>query len=367
MINNRAWLWILATLVLTGCGDQRILENTGFIQSTSYDLLPDGKINYGISVPIANPEIKTSRDFISTEAKSSKEGRILLAKKTNLTLVSGQLRTTLFGLPLAKKGIWEFIYTLLRDPTISDQVKVVVVDGNAKNLLEKNYTSYPRTGKYIDRLIQKEAKGQTIPLTTLYSFVRDYYDDGIDPIAPLIKDAGESIVIDGIALFKDDKYVGKIKSEDSLIFSFLLDSFNHGEINIDLIEEESLDSKTIMLNSMNSTRKVYVKHENDGQTSVFINVDIKASILEYIGELMMSNDSERKKLELDISNILTQRAEGIIKFLQEKKTDSLGIGTYFRNSMTHYAWKDISWNDQYPVLNIQCKVNIKIKDYGFRH
>ncbi|WP_159882452.1 Ger(x)C family spore germination protein [Paenibacillus puerhi] len=368
MINNRAYLWIFVTFVLlAGCDDQRILEKTGFIHSTSFDLLPDGKINYAISVPIANPEIKTSREFLSTVAKSSKEGRINLAKQTNLTLVSGQLRTALFGLSLAKKGIWDYMDTLMRDPTISEQAKIIVVNGDAKSLLERNYRSYPRTGRYIDRLIQKEAKGHAIPLTTIYTFVRDYYDDGIDPIVPIIKNAGETLAIDGIALFKDDKYVGKIKSEDALIFSFIYHSFKHGELSIDLKEEELQDSKTVMLSSLNSSKKVDVKHEESGQTKVIIHANVTASILEYVGELKLSDDASRRKLEREISDIITQRAERIIKYLQDKKTDSLGIGTYVRNSMTYSGWKETSWHDKYPNLNVQVKLNVRIKEYGFRH
>ncbi|WP_452472545.1 Ger(x)C family spore germination protein [Paenibacillus xanthanilyticus] len=59
------------------------------------------------------------RENITVTAKTSKESKLLLSRKTELIMVSGQLRDTLYGLSLAKRGIWEYIDTLVRDPSIS--------------------------------------------------------------------------------------------------------------------------------------------------------------------------------------------------------------------------------------------------------
>lgn len=366
MHNARACLGLIVVLVLlAGCGDQRILERTGFIQSTSHDLHSDGKIRYALSLPIANPDIKAKSGYLKTIADNTKEARIILARKTNLLLVSGQLRTALFGMSLAQKGIWEHMDTLIRDPTISEQVKVIVVNGEADSLLEKHFGEFPRTAQYIDRLIEKEAKGNTIPETTVYSFSRDYYDDGIDPIAPIIKDAGDSIQVDGIGLFRDGQYVDKIVPDESILFSFLLDSFKKGELNIDLRTVEPR-SKAVMLSALNSSRKISVDHGGTGPRNVVIDVNVKASILEYIGELNLGNDADKQKLEQAISEHLTKRAERIVSFLQEEKIDSIGIGKHVRNSMDYSAWKSLSWREEFSKINVRCKIKLKIKDYGFR-
>ncbi|MEF2248359.1 MULTISPECIES: Ger(x)C family spore germination protein [unclassified Paenibacillus] len=356
---------MIALLLLTSCGDQRILEKTGFIQSTSYDLLPNGKLKYTVSIPIANPDIQKSnaRLILNTETTGGKKARIELAKKTNLILVSGQLRTALFGIPIAKEGLMDYMDTLKRDPTIAEQVKIVVVNEDAGSLLSKDFPENPRTGKYIDHLIEKESLGQSIPETTIYSFSRDYYDDGIDPIAPVIRDAGNSIAIDGIALFKDDKYVSKIQSDDAVIFFFLKRSFIQGEISIDLTDPSG--NTTIMLSALNSSRKLNVKHEKNGQITVNIQVNALASLLEYNGDLKLGSPTDKQQLENIISEMLTERAKKIIKQLQSKKTDNLGIGIHVRNSMSYKEWKKMNWQEQYPDVVINCVVNLKIKEQGF--
>jgi len=364
-IFQRLLILTLIAILLTGCGDKRILEELGFTQTTSYDLLPNGKLDITLSIPQADPEAKTKRMILRTTSDSSKESRIKMAMQTHLQLVSGQLRNSIFGLSLAKAGIWNHIDTLIRDPSISPQVKVTVVNGNAGELLRKDYKQQPRTGKYIDKLLTKEAEGQTVPKVTLYQFARDYYDDGIDPVAPIIKDVGEHISIDGIGLFRDDRYITKIKPEDALIFAFQRGRFKQGELSIDLAREARSDKQIAMLSGLMSTREVKVNLGRNGHTTVRFIIHIQGSILEYIGPYNLSNDSDRKKLEHQIASYIADKSDEMVAMMQRHKVDSLGIGTHVRNSMSYKEWKSRNWKDElYPNARVLFDVTVKIKSYG---
>lgn len=367
-MNKQLQLWMFVAIVLlSGCGsDERIIDKIGFVQSTSQDLLPDGQLKIAVSVPIANPDIKEGREFLQTEAKSSKEGRMKLARQTNLKLVSGQLRVILFGRPLAEHGIWDGLDTYIRDPTVSETAKIVIVEGDAASLLGKNYKSFPRTGKYIDSLIRKEADGHTIPDTTIYSFTRDYYDDGQDPIAPIVKEETDSITTNGIGLFQDDKYAGRINSEEGLIFTCLYKNFKIGELTVNLTEESGKKVSTFF-DSLENKRKIKVIHTEQGDTEIMLNIKLKASLVDYPGELNLSVDEDLHKFEQKVSEELTRRGNEIIKQLQELKVDSLGIGKFVRNSMSYKDWKELNWRDEYAKLSIKCKFALKVKDYGFEH
>jgi spore germination protein len=354
-------IMLISLTLLTGCADQRVLEKLGFTHTTSYDLLPNGNLKVTITIPKEDPEVKATRELLTTVAKSSKEAKMKLSRQTNLILVSGQLRNTLFGLSIAKSGIWNHIDTFVRDPQIASQVKVTVVNGDASSLLEKNYKEHPRTGKYIDRMIEKEAQSQSIPSVNLYEFARDYYDDGIDPVAPVVKDAGNHISLDGIGLFLDDRYITKIEMKDSLVFTFLRGNFKQGEISIELGEQKN---ELVMFSLLIGTSNISVKQDANGKPTVTISVKINGSILEYIGKLTLSNDADRHKLEQMIAKDLSERGNQMIKLMQENKVDSVGIGMYVRNSMSYKAWKSLDWRDVYSKMNVKCNVEVKIKDYG---
>ncbi|GIQ69527.1 Ger(x)C family spore germination protein [Xylanibacillus composti] len=363
--------WLLGIIVLAGCStsDQRILEELGFTHTTSYDLISqeegaseDEKLKITISIPKADPDAEDKREVLTATGRTSKEARIQLSKMTNRTLVSGQLRNILYGSELARAGIWEHIDTLIRDPSIGQRVKITLVDGSAHDLLAKEYPDHPITGVYIAQMLDKEAKYQTVPDTNLYHFVRDYFDDGIDPVAPVMKDHGDHVDISGIGLFQDDRYVTKIATQQTMIFALLRGGFKQGEISIQL-DDGSEGREFVFFSSLSSKRKVKVLNPKP-PFSVEIHVTARASVLEYIGDLKPSEVPDQEKLERKISDYLQQEAQKMVEMMQKHQVDSLGIGKDIRNHMSFKEWSELDWREAYAQMEIRCNVQAEIKDYG---
>ncbi|RAP77661.1 Ger(x)C family spore germination protein [Paenibacillus montanisoli] len=355
---------LVLAVVMTGCGDQRVLEKLGFSQTSSYDIADHDLTEFAVSIPRAEPQAQTKREVLSAVAPSGKEARIKLARQTNLLLVSGQLRNTLFSVAIARNGMEKLLDTLVRDPSVSPRLKISIVNGNAKKLLEKEYKQHPVTGKYIDGLLEKEAIGRTIPLTTLYSFTRDLYDDGIDPVAPVLKDEGDHIKIDGIGLFRDDRYMTKIPPSEGLVFAFLRGSFKQGEVSVHLTEEKNSAKSAIMFSSILSRRSVKVRRDASGTPSIHYHIKMKGAVLEYTGNASLAEDSEREQIERQVAKELTRRGEAIIKHMQQNRVDSLGMGIAVRNRMSYAAWKKLNWPEVYPEVKATCSFNVLINNIG---
>ncbi|WP_410514196.1 Ger(x)C family spore germination protein [Paenibacillus sp. BR2-3] len=355
---------VVLICMLTGCdGDQRILENLGMVQTSSYDLGDNNKLRVTSSLPIPDPDATLKRIVLTAETDSIKEARLIFSNQTELDVVSGQLRNTLFGLNLAKDGLGSHIDTLLRDPSVALGVKVTIVNGEASELLAKNYKQHQDTGQYITRLLEKESTGNTIPKITLYEFSRDYNDDGIDPVAPLLKDAGEHAAVDGIALFQDDRYIMKIPAKDGLIFAIFRGTIKQGEIALDL-EDSTGQKESVMFSSVSSKRKVKVHHLDRNRFKVDITASIQGSVLEYTGQHKLFKKDQRLELEKLIADHISSRAEQMIKEMQQNKVDSLGIGQYVRNSLSYAEWKNLDWRKVYPEIEVECHSKVLIKDYG---
>lgn len=360
----------LAAMLLTGCGDRRILEELGFIQTAAYDEVKkteNGKetqyLHVTVNIPVAQPDAKNAREVLSTVSKSIKKARIELSRQTDEILVSGQLRNTLFGLDLAKSGMWSYIDTLLRDPSVGHRVKVTVVNGNAHHLLSREYSLHPRIGEFMDQLLEKESRSQTVPETTVYHFARDYFDDGIDPVVPIVREGDEAVFIDGIALFRDDKYVTKLNPDDALLFAFLRGDFKQGDLSLDI--PDGGHTELIMFSSLVSNRKIQVERGKQARDyKVTIEVEISGSVLEYMGELDITKPENQKLLEKRMSAYLTKEGQRIIDKMQTSKVDSLGIGKFVRNKMRYKEWKAIDWHEEFPKVEVKSKVVIGIKDYG---
>lgn len=355
---------LLLLLLLTGCKtDDRVLEKLGMVQTASYDLAANNKLQISSCIPVIDPNSNVGRELLTTVAGSIKEARINFSRETDLKVVSGQLRNVLFGLKLAKVGLGDYIDTLLRDPSIALGVKFTVIDGNAAEILGKEFKTHADTGRYINHMLEKEAAGNNIPNTTLYEFSRDYNDDGIDPVAPIVKDDGDKAVIDGIALFQEDRFKMKIPAQDGIIFGLLRGDLRQGEVALRLGEQKG-KPVVVMFSSLMNSRKVKVHHLGNRRFKVDLQASIQGSVLEYTGFQRLDISKMREKLERQIADRIAVKAAEMVHQMQQNNVDSLGIGVQVRNSLTYKEWKDLNWRDVYPQVEIECHTKVRIKDYG---
>lgn len=91
---------------------------------------------------------------------------------------------------------------------------------------------------------------------------------------------------------------------------------------------------------------------------------MQGSVLEYTGEDKLSDPATRHKLEEQIAKSITDKAEELIRQMQQAKTDALGIGRYVRNSLSYREWTSLDWREVYPQIEVECRARIIIKDYG---
>lgn len=360
--------WLALLFLVCGCTDEHILEKSGFIRTIAFESAGKADKNL-LRVTISIPEANHKDAIVySTIAKSDKNAKNSFDRQNNRKLVNGQLRQVLFAEKLAAEGIWKHLDSLRRDPSIGSRLHIIVAETNPYQLLLRNdYPQGPTAGEYIDSLIRTEAKSGDVPDSTLYTFARDYYDDGIDPVATILKEKKNSMIINGIALFNHDKYVGKIQPEDRMFFGLLHHNVRAGDLYIDLKQDQS-DGEQAALQFLSSRRKVDVISSsgllNNKRLKVALNIQVKGSLLEYIGDLDMKKQADQRKMEQELQRAIQARCSSLIHMMQEKQTDPLGIGQYVRNKLPHKLWHRLDWNDVYANADISVHVDVHIKDYG---
>lgn len=54
----------------------------------------------------------------------------------------------------------------------------------------------------------------------------------------------------------------------------------------------------------------------------------------------------------------------MISIMKQHQIDSLGIGRYVRNRIGYEQWKKMDWRQELQKLQVECVIDVHIKDYG---
>lgn len=358
----------LAFLSLYGCAEQRIIEEMGFIEAVGYDQYKDEdetayKYLVTASIPQFLPTAEKKSEVIIAAAHSPKDARLRMGRKSERNIVTGQLRSIVINDELAKEGIQPILDTYNRDPAIGINFKIVIANGSAHEIINDEYPEHDRTGNYIDDLLEKEARYNYSPETNIHQFNRDYLDDGIDPVTAIIKKGDGNIIIDGIALFKGDRYVGKLHPKLGRIFSIIKDNRRGGDLHTKLTFEGEDEEFTFAF--IQSKKKVTPDVTDPVNPILHINLTLKMHISEYIGEQDLSEDETINRLENVLAEHMVQEIQSLFKEVQALKADPFGFARFIRNSLSYEQWEALDWDEAYQNLKLHVTVDAVIRDLGF--
>ncbi|CAM5205620.1 Spore germination protein OS=Ureibacillus acetophenoni OX=614649 GN=SAMN05877842_103156 PE=3 SV=1 [Ureibacillus acetophenoni] len=350
----------LILLMQSGCMDQKIVEELGFIHTIGYESIEEGedigKLKVTVSFPIAETlEQQTNTTVVDTP----RESMLFLNQKTDKYLVLGQVRSILIGEKLAEKGVWDLIDTFYRDPVLRPTVKLSIVKGSPQQMLSKDYPNYQMVDTVIEELLTKEARLNTIPEMDIHKFAKDYLDDAIDPIAPIILQSEDGIMSEGIGLFRDDQLITSLPEIKSRVFFLLTGEFKEGKLLIKINKEEN-----VLFSFLKNKRSIKVELNNNEDIDVNLSIDLKGFLLEYQGEKDINDENQMAKMEGDIQEYLENEIHEILEIMKEHQIDNLGLGKYIKRKMDYQAWKNLDWPKSIDRVNINPTVTVTIIDTG---
>ncbi|MFY3790326.1 Ger(x)C family spore germination protein [Ureibacillus sp. MALMAid1270] len=356
----RILLISLILLMQSGCMDQKIVEELGFIHTLGYESNEEGedigKLKVTASFPIAETlEQQTNTIVVDTPRASM----LFLNKKTDKNLVLGQVRSILIEEKLAEKGVWDLIDTFYRDPVLRPTVKLSLVKGSPQQMLSKDYPNYKMVDSVIEKLLTKEAKLNAIPEMDIHKFAKDYLDDAIDPIAPIILPSKDGILVEGIGLFSDDQLKISLQETKARVFFLLTGEFKKGQLPIKINKEED-----VLFNFLKNKISIKVELNNNEDIDVNLSIDLKGYLVEYQGEIDINDENKIAKVEGDIQEYLENEIHGILEIMKEHQIDNLGLGKYIKRKMDYQTWKNLDWPKSIDRVNINPTVTVTIIDTG---
>ncbi|TLS38218.1 Ger(x)C family spore germination protein [Pseudalkalibacillus caeni] len=354
--NKKVLMFCLCLSLLSGCVQQEIVDDINLLTAIGYDLEEDDKVIGTAVVPVYDAEGKVSNIVYEAETRASKELRSKFNAESPDPFVSGKLEVALYSKKLAEqKGIIKLIDALERDPSIGSRVFLAVAATDVSEMIEAKYGDID-TGRYLSEILEHNSDRGILAETNFHSFIYSYHAIGEDPFLPLLVLNEDKVKIDGIALFKKDKMVGKLSDEYLFTFKVLKQKFSTNDVFTVNLNDDIYAS----VFNIKSRRKFSFENLNE-VPEVTIHFSITAIIKEYSGTNI--TPAVIKEIEARMEKDLKKKSEHIISKIQDLNADTLGIGREVRGR-TRDKWSNKRWDELYPSIKIKVVPDVKIRETG---
>lgn len=376
MIHKRTMITLLFfSIMLTSCIEQHHLEEMAIITTSAIDLIEEDKIETTFVIYEFTKD-KAEAKIVSGKGSTIKGANVDASKKIDFYLAPGKLQVELFGVELAKKGLLPHIDTLSRDANLPDTMYLALGSKSAKEIVnsQESSTISVNIGQFLHEVIKKNSKQRHFPEITLNTFLMALNDAGKDPILPIFTlDGGNIPKITSIALFKDDKYVGKLPSEDILLLdltqkgkikeklfetSFSMEPFNK------YIKREKMEKDDIHIAFEILRGKGRNKLIDKDQLKFETEINMDLNLVEISQELHLEDAKVINLVEKEVEKKLISRFEKLMEKLQELNSDAIGYGDLYRMHTKRGALTKNEWKEKFPNIKVTFKVNAKIIHHG---
>ena len=313
-----------------------------------------------------------------------------LARKLDLS----HCRIIVFSEEIAKRGISDYIYTLMNDVQVRPSSNLIVSKCNASYYIKNSIPSLETSiTRYYDLFTSSEKYTGYLTNATIGDFINAILCPYCQPYTILggvssSKDSSNSLAYDdsntkansspisgtrsteniGTAVFNEGKLVGELTGIETMCLNLLRGNLNSAVISIPNPTAESSENSQ---NNSNEKIDLLILPDSEAKIKVdivngspYIKIDIKLSSKLF----SLSKDSNYHTSESlsAISNSCSKYLESLItNFLYktsiEFKSDINGLGKYsLYNFTTNQEFNDYNWHNNYSSSTFDVNVNTTI-------
>ncbi|AIQ56578.1 Ger(x)C family spore germination protein [Paenibacillus borealis] len=383
----------LLSVLLSGCWDDRELNELGVTSGSAYDWENDQwKATYQVINPSSGASgmggsgggSTSSPPFVTFTVK----GRTIMEaiERTNLTstreMFFSHSRITVIGESLAKHGINQLIDMFLRKQDARETVYVFISKGEAGDILDQLMQLTKNQGAGIQLMIEQESRLLSYyPGTRLFELAMSLASESGSAVLPEILLTGPDIMdetsetgrtdlpsrlaLGRLGVIKGEKFVGWLSQKQAFGLSFMTDHIETATIAFASQPRKSdkLDASFILQNSTTAVHPVWAKDH------FIMDIDIKGSgVLTELGSVMDLND---RNAISQMEESLEQQVVDLVNnsWMEVKKlgADVTGFAVRVHRS-DRKRWKQIekekSWDSVFKEIEIRPRVSFQIERTG---
>ncbi|MFD2614820.1 Ger(x)C family spore germination protein [Paenibacillus gansuensis] len=307
-------------LVVTSCGTERTINKVMLVHTLGYDVT-GSKVKGSVLLGDYRKKGEVDATLLQTEAESEFEILPKLNAKTKSPIEIGQLGVIVFGSEFSRShGVSTTMKNLCRDTRISTNMKLAVAEHEAFDLM-KAAKSFQDAYLLSDMINQNMTHGN-LPYQNLHLSLFQYYGPGRDMFLPHIVLDEKEPMVDGLALFRGDKYVTKINMNESLLIKMLTENARNGTYAVSL---KLTGSKKIPLLIQVVSSKTRYDAVREPKEAISIHLSLQVRIEEIPKHTEYRSSGLISDLEKKLAVYFEDEIGKILKKCREHKVDPVGL------------------------------------------
>lgn len=399
-------LLLAFAMASAGCVGAQETDQVAYILTVGLDKAQEeGKleITYQVAIPRALSGSEGAKGGgggeqtynVSVTVSSTAEGinqlNSILSRTPNLS----HNKAFLIGEKLAREGLMDVIAPLLRYREWRGTMFIFVVQGDtAKRFMQKNQPKLESLSRYYESMSESGKDGGYYIVPNLHQFYIRLKDGSAAPYAALcgihkveggaptegknpprtteeyedgslpqnVTDNSTPVAIMGTALFRGDKMVGTLTSEETRMLAMILGDFRHGFLTV---EDPLLTEKNINVNlRLGRSTKLTVDFI-DGRPVLGVDAFLEGEITSIPSGINYEQDQYYQLLEEQIAIAVKQDMLKMIRKTQRLGCDTAGFGYVARTRWRTYdEYKKADWARLYSEADVHVKVAAKLRRMG---
>jgi Ger(x)C family germination protein len=359
-------------LLLTGCWDQAMLNQTKLITAGGFDYTKDGKVLTTAAVPQSVAAEAGQGNIVnqifSASGNTARQSRLRLDRKVAERLDASKNQIILFGEDAAKNDIYQLLDVFYRDPKSALNAKLAVAKGKASDVISTRFEEPKMSsgvGEYLRDSILSAEESATVPKENIQTVCPVMFDPGQDFALPYLEPLKKTVSIRGVALFHGHKMVGTIREPLSVTYTMLTGEKH--TIAMSTTKKIFNNKKPELMNYVTikvkkNTRSFNVDVTPEGKVSAEIKLKMKVVVTEYPSD-NLTTPGEVENVEKRLSKKLSKDAQKVIDKLQEMNSDPFGVGRHL--IAYHYpVWEKLNWKEEYPKIDFKASIDVDVIGHG---
>ncbi len=369
------FLVLLLPILLTSCWDEHELDRLFIVTGIALD-----KSNNDDQMDITLQVGKTQATFSGSDEVSSVEDPILLLKTTSDTIRGGlnefnrnggyslmmsHNQVLLVGSELAEQGIRRRLDLFIRDQQARIEVPLVIVDGRAETALSAKLLQENITGIFLDNVFKDLFNISKNYEVRLVDFISRLLDETTVPVVPIIdivkvkESKGEEVKISGMAVFRDDKMIGRLSNDKVLGYIWTMGNVKQSNVRT----SNSQGKAVFYIDQLDCKKKITLRKDGGVGINLYTNASITVSELSGFGNIpqeqlipvlkQMAQDEIKKKITDTLNTVCKMEA------------DIYGFGKLV-HSQYPKQWKKMKpqWNTLFSNIDFNVEVNVRLPSVG---